>query len=284
MLKLRIITALCLIPVVLGAIFLLPLPFFALFATAVYLLAGREWGRFIDTGKSNAVMVFLALVLVALMASVPIDQIWADGLHGWISMVLNAGAVWWLCAVPLVLGYPASAALWQSRPWLKALFALLSLVPFFWSLLVLRSFHYEQDPYYGAWLLLFVMALVWAADTGAYFAGKTLGKHKLCPRVSPGKTMEGMVGGLIAACLLALIVTFAVELPVAQRNAVLLASVVAVLASVLGDLVESMFKREAGLKDSGNILPGHGGMMDRIDSLTAALPIFIVVYQLAGQS
>ncbi|MCC4263603.1 phosphatidate cytidylyltransferase [Oceanimonas baumannii] len=284
MLKLRIITALCLIPVVLGAIFLLPLPFFALFATAVYLLAGREWGRFIDTGKSNAVMVFLALVLVALMASVPIEQIWAEGLHGWIAMVLNAGAVWWLCAVPLVLGYPASAGLWQSRPWLKALFALLSLVPFFWSLLVLRSYHYEQDPYYGAWLLLFVMALVWAADTGAYFAGKTLGKHKLCPRVSPGKTMEGMVGGLIAACLLALTVTFAVELPVGQRNAVLLASVVAVLASVLGDLVESMFKREAGLKDSGNILPGHGGMMDRIDSLTAALPIFIVVYQLAGQS
>ncbi|WP_107850558.1 phosphatidate cytidylyltransferase [Oceanimonas marisflavi] len=283
MLKLRIITALCLIPVVLGAIFLLPLPFFALFATAVYLLAGREWGRFIDTQKSNVVMVFLALVLVALMASVPIEHIWADGLHGWVGMVLNAGALWWLCALPLVLRYPASRALWQDRTWLKAVFALLSLVPFFWSLLVLRSYHYEQNPHYGAWLLLFVMALVWAADTGAYFAGKTFGKHKLCPSVSPGKTLEGMIGGVIAACALALAVTYAVDLPGAQRNAVLLASMVAVLASVLGDLVESMFKREAGLKDSGNILPGHGGIMDRIDSLTAALPIFIVVYQLAGQ-
>lgn len=283
MLKLRIITALCLIPVVLGAIFLLPLPFFALFATAVYLLAGREWGRFIDTDKTNVVMVFLALVLVALMASVPIEQIWADGLHDLVAAILGAGALWWLCALPLVLRYPNSRALWQQRPWLKAVFALLSLVPFFWSLLTLRSYQYEQDPHYGAWLLLFVMALVWAADTGAYFAGKTLGRHKLCPQVSPGKTIEGMIGGVLAACALALVVTLAVELPGPQRNAVLLASVVAVLASVLGDLVESMFKRAAGLKDSGNILPGHGGIMDRIDSLTAALPMFVVVYQLAGQ-
>ncbi|WMC09480.1 phosphatidate cytidylyltransferase [Oceanimonas pelagia] len=283
MLKLRIITALCLIPVVLGAIFLLPLPFFALFATAVYLLAGREWGRFIDTQKSNVVMVFLALVLVALMATVPIGHIWADGLHGLVAAVLGAGALWWLAALPLVLGYPASSRLWQQRPWLKAVFALLSLVPFFWSLLVLRSYQYEQDPHYGAWLLLFVMALVWAADTGAYFAGKALGKHKLCPRVSPGKTLEGMIGGVLAACALALVVATSLGLPGAQRNAVLLASMVAVLASVLGDLVESMFKREAGLKDSGSILPGHGGVMDRVDSLTAALPIFIVVYQLAGQ-
>ncbi|MFH7586093.1 phosphatidate cytidylyltransferase [Oceanimonas smirnovii] len=283
MLKLRIITALCLIPVVLGAVFLLPLPFFALFATVVYLLAGREWGRFIDAGKSNVVMVFLALVLVALMAAVPIEHIWANGLHPWIGIVLTAGALWWLVALPLVLRYPQSRGLWQNRPWLKALFALLSLVPFFWSLLVLRSYQYEQDAHYGAWLLLFVMALVWAADTGAYFAGKAFGKHKLCPRVSPGKTIEGMLGGVLAACLLALAVTYAIDLSSAQRTAVLLASAVAVLASVLGDLVESMFKREAGIKDSGSILPGHGGIMDRIDSLTAALPVFVVVYQLAGQ-
>ncbi|WP_019934218.1 phosphatidate cytidylyltransferase [Oceanimonas smirnovii] len=283
MLKLRIITALCLIPVVLGAVFLLPLPFFALFATVVYLLAGREWGRFIDAGKSNVVMVFLALVLVALMAAVPIEHIWGNGLHPWIGIVLTAGALWWLVALPLVLRYPQSRGLWQNRPWLKALFALLSLVPFFWSLLVLRSYQYEQDAHYGAWLLLFVMALVWAADTGAYFAGKAFGKHKLCPRVSPGKTIEGMLGGVLAACLLALAVTYAIDLSSAQRTAVLLASAVAVLASVLGDLVESMFKREAGIKDSGSILPGHGGIMDRIDSLTAALPVFVVVYQLAGQ-
>ncbi|WP_375055470.1 phosphatidate cytidylyltransferase [Zobellella sp. DQSA1] len=283
MLKLRIITALCLVPLVLAAIFLLPLPFFALFATGVFLLAGREWGRFIDTQKANVVMVSLALVLIGLMAMVPIEQIWAAGLHGGIALVLYGGAAWWLVSLALVLAYPRSAAFWRDHLWLKALFALFSLIPFFWALLVLRSYQYEQNPYFGAWLLLFVMSLVWAADTGAYFVGKAFGRHKLCPRVSPGKTIEGMLGGVAAASVLALVVTRAMALPLAESLVLLLASVVAVFASVLGDLVESMFKREAGMKDSGQILPGHGGIMDRIDSLTAALPVFIVIVHLLGR-
>jgi phosphatidate cytidylyltransferase len=280
LLKLRIITALCLIPLVLGAIFLLPLPFFALFATGVFLLAGREWGRFIDSRKANVVMVFLAMVLMALMASVPIERIWAEGLHPWVSWVLYGGALWWLVALGLVLAYPRSADLWREHLWLKALFALLSLIPFFWALLVLRSYQYEHNPYYGAWLLLFVMSLVWVADTGAYFVGKGIGRRKLCPRVSPGKTIEGMLGGVLSASLLALVVTQTLGLPLRDSGVLLLASVLSVLASVLGDLVESMFKREAGIKDSGHILPGHGGIMDRIDSLTAALPVFIVIVHL----
>ncbi|MGO1794033.1 MAG: phosphatidate cytidylyltransferase, partial [Oceanisphaera sp.] len=119
-------------------------------------------------------------------------------------------------------------------------------------------------------------------DTGAYFAGKAFGKRKLCPNVSPGKTLEGMLGGVVAATVLAVIVTQSVNLAPGHSQVLLIASVVAVLASVLGDLTESMFKREAGLKDSGNILPGHGGIMDRIDSLTAALPVFVVVVWLLG--
>ncbi|PSJ46110.1 phosphatidate cytidylyltransferase [Zobellella endophytica] len=280
MLKLRIITALCLIPLVLAAIFLLPLPFFALFATGVFLLAGREWGRFIDSRKANVVMVSLALVLIALMAMVPIEQIWSPDLHGVVALVLYGGAGWWLLSLVLVLGYPRSAGFWRDQLWLKAVFALLSLIPFFWALLVLRSYQYEQSSYFGAWLLLFVMSLVWVADTGAYFVGKAMGRHKLCPNVSPGKTIEGMVGGVAAASVLALVVTRAMALPMSESLVLLLASVVAVFASVLGDLVESMFKREAGIKDSGHILPGHGGVMDRIDSLTAALPVFVVVVRL----
>lgn len=280
LLKLRIITALCLIPLVLAAIFLLPLPFFSLFAGGVFLLAGREWGRFIDPRKANVVMVSLALVLIGLMAMVPIDQVWNPELNDTVSLVLGAGAAWWLISLVLVLVYPRSAACWQGRQWLKALFALLSLIPFFWALLALRSYQYEENPFFGAWLLLFVMSLVWVADTGAYFAGKAFGKHKLCPRVSPGKTIEGMIGGVVAASLLALAVTQTMALPMQESVILLVASMVAVFASVLGDLVESMFKREAGIKDSGRILPGHGGIMDRIDSLTAALPVFIVVVRL----
>ncbi|MBM7454585.1 phosphatidate cytidylyltransferase [Oceanisphaera litoralis] len=277
MLKLRIITALCLIPLVLAAIFLLPLPLFSLFAGGVFLLAGREWGRFIDPRKANVVMVSLALVLIGLMAMVPIERVWNPDLNDTVSLVLYGGACWWLISLALVLVYPRSAAVWQGHQWLKVLFALFSLIPFFWALLTLRSYEYEQNPYFGAWLLLFVMSLVWVADSGAYFVGKAFGKHKLCPRVSPGKTIEGMLGGVVAASLLALAVTWAMALPMQEAIVLLLASVVAVFASVLGDLVESMFKRDAGLKDSGSILPGHGGVMDRIDSLTAALPVFIVV-------
>lgn len=280
MLKLRIITALCLIPLVLSAIFLLPLPFFALFATLIFLLAGREWGRFIDNQKANVVMVSLGLILIALMAAVPIESIWSPDLHPWVSTLLCVGAGWWLVSLVLVLAYPRSAGLWRRQNWLKALFAILTLVPFFWAVLALRSYQYEQNNYFGAWLLLFVMSLVWFADTGAYFVGKTLGRHKLCPRVSPGKTIEGMLGGLVFAGLLAWTVTRLLELNGQQSSVLLIASLAAVFASVLGDLVESMFKREAGLKDSGQILPGHGGMMDRIDSLTAALPVFVVTIRL----
>ena len=291
MLKLRIITALCLVPLVLAAIFLLPLTYFSLFAGGVFLLAAREWGNFIDSEKTSVLMVSLALVLIGSMAFIPQSQLWlnASGNHGLVGglqesviWLLGAGGLWWLLALALVLTFPRSADLWRAQPGLKALFAVLTLVPFYWALLVLRSYQYEQDSHYGAWLLLFVMSLVWVADTGAYFAGKAFGKHKLCPNVSPGKTIEGMIGGVVAASVLALVVTQSMALPMQTSVVLLVASIVAVFASVLGDLAESMFKREAGLKDSGSILPGHGGIMDRIDSLTAALPVFVVVVWLLG--
>lgn len=291
MLKLRIITALCLVPLVLAAMFLLPFTYFALFAGGVYLLAAREWGRFIDAEKASVFMVSLALVLIGLMGFLPINHLWTDsasqatlaaGLHEPVMWLLGLGAVWWLVALGMVIRFPRSAALWREQPGVKALCALFTLVPFYWALLALRSYQYEQDAHYGAWLLLFVMSLVWAADTGAYFAGKAFGKRKLCPNVSPGKTIEGMLGGLAASTVLALVVTQSLSLSSHHSMVLLVASVVAVFASVLGDLTESMFKRDAGLKDSGNILPGHGGIMDRIDSLTAALPVFVVVVWLLG--
>jgi phosphatidate cytidylyltransferase len=135
----------------------------------------------------------------------------------------------------------------------------------------------------GSWILLFVMGLVWAADSGAYFFGKAFGKHKLAPAVSPGKTIEGMFGGLFTASLLAVAVTWFMDFVPAKMAIVLFCSLLAVLASVLGDLTESMFKREAGIKDSGTLLPGHGGILDRIDSLTAALPVFLLSYLLLSQ-
>lgn len=143
----------------------------------------------------------------------------------------------------------------------------------FLGMLALRAWHYDENHYSGAIWLLYVMILVWGADSGAYMFGKLFGKHKLAPKVSPGKTWQGFIGGLATAAVISWGYGMWANLNVAPVI-LLICSVVAALASVLGDLTESMFKREAGIKDSGHLIPGHGGILDRIDSLTAAVPVF----------
>ena len=140
-------------------------------------------------------------------------------------------------------------------------------------MLALRSWHYADNHYSGALWLLYIMILVWGADSGAYMFGKLFGKHKLAPKVSPGKTWQGFIGGLFTAGIISWGYSAWANLDVSPST-LLLCSVIAALASVLGDLTESMFKREAGIKDSGHLIPGHGGILDRIDSLTAAVPVF----------
>jgi phosphatidate cytidylyltransferase len=125
------------------------------------------------------------------------------------------------------------------------------------------------------------MILVWGADIGAYFSGRAFGKRKLAPQVSPGKSWEGVYGGLLLCLLLTLALGIYQQWAVAQLLAGLFGTLVVVLISVVGDLNESMFKRNAGVKDSSNLLPGHGGILDRIDSLTAAIPVFAVLLWLA---
>ena len=268
MLKQRIITALLLVPLVLGALFFLPLKFFALLAALVFLLASREWSAFVTAQPQQWLPLVFCLLLGASLFWVPVEQLWIPQLHPLVMGVLWTAVSWWL--------------LGRESIWLKSLFGLVTLVPFFWSLVAIRGYNFYHDPMMGAWILLFVMGLVWAADSGAYFFGKAFGKHKLAPAVSPGKTIEGMLGGLFTASLLAIGVTWFMGFVPAKMGTVLLCSLLAVLASVLGDLAESMFKREAGIKDSGTLLPGHGGILDRIDSLTAALPVFLLSYLLLG--
>ncbi|MGN5139602.1 phosphatidate cytidylyltransferase [Aeromonas sp. 164P] len=283
MLKQRIITALMLIPLVLGALFFLPLKFFALLAALVFLLASREWNGFVGATQQPWLPIAFCLLLGATLFWLPVEQLWTPRLHPLVMGVLWASVSWWLLGLLLVLRYPQSAKLWKESVWLKSLFGLVTLVPFFWSLVAIRGYNFYHDPMMGAWILLFVMGLVWAADSGAYFFGKAFGKHKLAPAVSPGKTIEGMCGGLFTASLLAIGVTWSMGFVPAKMITVLFCSLLAVLASVLGDLTESMFKREAGIKDSGTLLPGHGGILDRIDSLTAALPVFLLSYLLLSQ-
>lgn len=176
--------------------------------------------------------------------------------------LLVAAGLWWLVALILVLRYPLAL-----HPSVAIIGGLFVLVPTFYA--IERLFSFAHD---GAILLLYVLIIIWGTDVGAYFAGKYLGKRKLSPHVSPNKTWAGVGGGLLAAALIGVVGTIYYDL--AFYRMVPLA-VLTGAVSVIGDLVVSLFKREAGVKDSGVLFPGHGGILDRIDSITAAAPFFV---------
>jgi phosphatidate cytidylyltransferase len=259
MLKQRIITALILLPIALGGFFLLNGWAFALFIGAVVTLGAWEWARLAGL-EAQPQRVAYALVVAGLICGAYL----VPALAPWL---LGAAVLWWLLATLLVLSYPGSSRYWGGLPG-KLLIGLLILLPA-WQGLV----QFKQWPQANG-LILAVMVLVWGADIGAYFSGKAFGKRKLAPRVSPGKSWEG------------LLITLVVGLQQGwQTPGLLLAlagAALVVAASVIGDLTESMFKRQSGIKDSSNLLPGHGGVLDRIDSLTAAIPLFAVLLWLAG--
>lgn len=271
MLLQRIITALILLPVALAGFFLLDGWGFALFIGAVVTLAAWEWARLAGHAAQGARVAYALLVaglLLGLYLLAPQAPLLAPAL-------LVAAAFWWLLATALVLAYPASAAFWKPRG-VALLIGLLILLPAWQGLVLLKQWPHAN------WLVLAVMVLVWAADVGAYFAGKLLGRRKLAPRVSPGKSWEGFFGGMALSLLLLLALGLWLQWPLALLLKALLGAALVVAFSVVGDLTESMFKRQSGIKDSSNLLPGHGGVFDRIDSLTAAIPLFTLLLWLSG--
>ena len=263
-----------------GTIFLLPASYFSWALVAVFLIAAKEWGRIIDSRCEVTQWSFtatLAIVLVAINLLVPTDAVWSRGqLHPIMLSIILIGACWWLFSLVLVISYPRSAKLWQGSPMLKSMFGQLTLLPCFVSLIALKALSSPADPYFGGILVFLVMLTVWAADSGAYFAGKALGRIKLMPNVSPAKTLEGLLGGLLTTMVVVAGVCY--FSPEQELGLLIAVTLFTALASALGDLSESMFKRAAKIKDSGTILPGHGGVLDRIDSLTAALPVFPLIY------
>lgn len=192
----------------------------------------------------------------------------------WVIAVLALAALWWLVALICVITFPASAQWWGSIA-MRALIGWLVLLPAWFA------FAYLRGQAHGEWLIFFMLALVAAADIGAYFSGTYFGRNKLAPAVSPGKSWEGFYGGVASSVLLTVIVWWFAwqQLPLPMLLAI---AVVTVLASILGDLAESMVKRYRGVKDSGSLLPGHGGIMDRLDSISAAAPVFALGLLLAN--
>ncbi|MES2817863.1 MAG: phosphatidate cytidylyltransferase [Pseudomonadota bacterium] len=267
MLKQRIITALLLLPVALCGFFLLAGWAFALFIGAVVTLGAWEWARLAGFDAQPVRVAYASLVALLLVGLYLLPAL-APGL-------LLVAMLWWAAATLLVLSYPGSSRYWGGAPG-KLLIGLLILLPAWQGLVLLK-----QWPL-GNWLIMAVMVLVWGADIGAYFSGKAFGKHKLAPRVSPGKSWEGAIGGLLFSLALTLAVGLYRGWALADLGLALLGAAVVVALSVVGDLTESMFKRQSGNKDSSQLLPGHGGVLDRIDSLTAAVPVFAVLLWWAG--
>jgi phosphatidate cytidylyltransferase len=261
MLKQRIITALILAPLALWGIWALPAQGFAVAIAILFSLAAWEWSRLSGLAQVAGRGAYVALVILAMAGLYPLL-----GEGNWPQVILLLALMWWTFALMSVLGYPQSSGLWRRSAVARGIAGLLVMVPA-WAALVLL--HATFGPGY----VILLMLIIWGADSGAYFAGRAFGRHKLAPRVSPGKTWEGVAGGALLAVAVALLGTLWLE-PVGGIAAFSALVVVTVMISVLGDLMESLFKRVVDIKDSGGLLPGHGGVMDRVDSMTAAAPLF----------
>jgi phosphatidate cytidylyltransferase len=219
------------------------------------------------------------LLCLSISFFVPINAIWQqEQLNPLYSTILAVSVCWWLFSLFMIIAYPHFSRFWRNNRLVCLLFGLLTLVPTWIALISLRTSLYEVDVFYGASLILYVLGIVWAADIGAFFVGVKFGKRKLRPRVSPGKTVEGLLGGIGASFAIIAFAALHYQVDMTKIGLHIVVGAVTVAVSALGDLNESMFKRCAGLKDSGSILPGHGGILDRIDSLTAAFPIFAFCY------
>ncbi|UTO05166.1 phosphatidate cytidylyltransferase [Moraxella sp. FZLJ2107] len=250
----RIKTAIVLVIIVGFALFASSMPIFVLpLLAAGVLIAAHEWTKLMPKVKYPARFILAVLLLTILSVFVPWTWV------AWWAVSLGI----WVMATAWVLQYPAQEKWYGKRLVYMGAVILTAAITAMYGL-------WQMSP----WWLMYVFLLVWCADSGAYFVGRKLGKRKLAPNVSPNKSIEGLIGGLVTAGIVTVIVGNYLQLSGTALALFLLLSAVTVLASVLGDLFESMLKRRAGIKDSGSILPGHGGVLDRIDSLLSATPVF----------
>ena len=269
MTRTRVLAALILAPAAIAAILLLPTPWMVALAAVVFLAGLWEWFRLADIEDTLARAVLL-VVNMALMVAI----VWGSRTsHGFSYVLLQLmtvlGVVWWLLAMLWLKHFDFAADHAGNARVYKLAAGTLAIVPAWCALGVLHG----SDPNGHRWLLV-ALASVWAADSGAYFAGRHYGKRKLAPRISPNKTVEGAAGGLVAALVVALVLAPFAGAPLGQLPLVALVALIAAGFSIVGDLFESLLKRHVGAKDSGDLIPGHGGILDRIDGVIAALPVF----------
>ena len=261
MLRRRVFTAVIALAVISVVLFVLPPLAARGFIAVLFLAAAWEWSGLLNLVSSATRIVYVAFVAVMLGASA---TVLADAVA--LEPLLQVALAWWLVALVWSFFFPTpipAVAGWVC------------------GILILLPAWLAVDHLYlsNTQMLLFALLIVWVADIGAYFVGKGFGRVKLAPRISPGKTWEGVLGGLCAVLVLASAGSYWFRFDIAVLVPFCLA---VALISIVGDLTVSMFKRNAGVKDSGTLFPGHGGILDRIDSVTAALPLFVLAGTWSG--
>ena len=257
MLKTRILTALVLGAVLCVVVLALP-PLATIVLLTVVIFGGAwEWSAFLGAPARWQRALYLLLIAVLLPASW-----WMSGSAEGLSTLLLVVSIWWIFALLWLTRAPQ-----RVTPLAAAVAGVLALVPAWLAIARLRTDYQDGEQW-----TMFALILIVAADTGAFFAGRQFGRVKLAPRVSPGKTWEGALGGVALAALVATGGAAIFDLPIWPM---LLVGVLVAAFSIVGDLTESMFKRHSGVKDSGSLFPGHGGILDRIDSITAGAPLLL---------
>jgi phosphatidate cytidylyltransferase len=271
MLKTRVITATVLLAVFLPILFLLPPIYINVLFLVMIILAAWEWSRLIAPGATRAALIYASLCFIAIAALLFFSNVDID-----IALLLVA-MVFWIVGAPLIMsrGTQLTLSKWQ---FFLAVLGLIVLPATWFALVFLREM--------GLLWLLTAMALVWVADIGAYFVGKAFGRRRLAPQLSPGKTVEGALGGIVLCCFFATLCALYLP-PTATIFGAFAVSwgwlpmfllVISLTAlSIVGDLFESQLKRLSGVKDSSHLLPGHGGVLDRIDALLPTMPIVVLL-------
>lgn len=265
MLKTRVITALVLVSVLLPAMFLLPQAYWAFAVAGVIGIGAWEWGALLGWKPQSRIILGVVFGLVCALIALLNPAAIGSGAEfhpaqAWVFAVYGLAGVFWFLAIPV----------WLNKKWPVSgfgglLIGVLVLFPTWLAMVQLRTL--------GAGPLLGIFAVVWMADVAAYFSGKAFGKHKLAPSISPGKTLEGAAGAVLGVIIYGIVLRQIFSLELMSLPMWVLTLVAVTVISIVGDLYESLLKRKAGIKDSSNILPGHGGVLDRIDSLTSTLPV-----------
>lgn len=268
MLRTRLITAGIVLPLVIASIIWLPTTALAAMFGVLLAIAAWEWSGLMTLSAKMARAMFVIINICAFAACWYPE--WRSSIAGYLEPL---AVVWWVSALLLIWRLPQGCKLKTAWHIPGGALGVLILSAAFTALVKLHA-----NPN-GIFLVLFLLVLIWAADTGAYFAGHAWGRHKLAPQISPGKSWEGALGGIVLTLIVAALGGWLLELAGTQLVAIILLGGATAGISIVGDLVFSMCKRQVGVKDSGSIFPGHGGVLDRLDSLFAAAPVFVFGWQ-----